>query len=215
MARYTGPVCRLCRRERTKLFLKGERCYSMKCPVSEAVTDRHSRAYPPGEHGRDRMRQGSEYLGQLREKQKARRIYGLLERQFHNLYVEASRAPGITGENLLRMLEQRLDNVAFRAGWGASRSQARQFVRHGHVNVNGKRVTIPSYQVKKDDVIEMAPKSQKMIVLRHNLDTIDRAVPMWLDATPSEYKAVVRDLPLREQIDVPVREQLIVELYSK
>ena len=124
MARYTGPVCRLCRRERTKLFLKGERCYSMKCPVSEAVTDRHSRAYPPGEHGRDRMRQGSEYLGQLREKQKARRIYGLLERQFHNLYVEASRAPGITGENLLRMLEQRLDNVAFRAGWGASRSQA-------------------------------------------------------------------------------------------
>jgi len=124
MARYTGPVCRLCRRERTKLFLKGERCYSMKCPVSEAVTDRHSRAYPPGEHGRDRMRQGSEYLGQLREKQKARRIYGLLERQFHNLYVEASRAPGITGENLLRMLELRLDNVAFRAGWGASRSQA-------------------------------------------------------------------------------------------
>ena len=137
MARYTGPVCRLCRRERTKLFLKGERCYSMKCPVSEAVTDRHSRAYPPGEHGRDRMRQGSEYLGQLREKQKARRIYGLLEKQFHNLYVEASRAPGITGENLLRMLEQRLDNVAFRAGWGASRSQARQFVRHGHVLVRG------------------------------------------------------------------------------
>ena len=147
MARYTGPVCRLCRRERTKLFLKGERCYSMKCPVSEAVTDRHSRAYPPGEHGRDRMRQGSEYLAQLREKQKARRIYGVLERQFHNLYVEASRAPGITGENLLRMLELRLDNVAFRAGWGASRAQARQFVRHGHVLVNGKRVTIPSYRV--------------------------------------------------------------------
>src|SRR5271156_1331467 len=121
MARYTGPVCRLCRRERTKLFLKGERCYSLKCPVSEAVTDRHSRAYPPGEHGRDRMRQGSEYLTQLREKQKARRIYGLLEKQFRNLYEESSRQPGITGENLLRNLELRLDNVVFRAGGGASR----------------------------------------------------------------------------------------------
>ena len=133
MARYTGPVCRLCRRERTKLFLKGERCYSLKCPVSEAVTDRHSRAYPPGEHGRDRMRQGSEYLAQLREKQKARRIYGILEKQFRNLYEEANRQGGITGENLLRILELRLDNVVFRAGWGASRRQARQFVRHGHV----------------------------------------------------------------------------------
>jgi small subunit ribosomal protein S4 len=134
MARYTGPVCRLCRRERTKLFLKGERCYSLKCPVSEAVTDRHSRAYPPGEHGRDRMRQGSEYLAQLREKQKARRIYGILEKQFRNMYEEATRQGGITGENLLRNLELRLDNVVFRAGWGASRRQARQFVRHGHVN---------------------------------------------------------------------------------
>jgi len=139
MARYTGPVCRLCRRERTKLFLKGERCYSLKCPVSEAVTDRHSRAYPPGEHGRDRMRQGSEYLAQLREKQKARRIYGILEKQFRNMYEEANRQGGITGENLLRNLELRLDNVVFRAGWGASRRQARQFVRHGHVSVNGKR----------------------------------------------------------------------------
>jgi len=215
MARYTGPVCRLCRRERTKLFLKGERCYSMKCPVSEAVTDRHSRAYPPGEHGRDRMRQGSEYLGQLREKQKARRIYGLLEKQFHNLYVEASRAPGITGENLLVMLELRLDNVAFRAGWGASRSQARQFVRHGHVLVNGKRVTIPSFQVRRGDVIELGPKAKSMIVVRHNLDTLDRAVPQWLEVSSADHKATVRDLPLREQIDVPVREQLIVELYSK
>ena len=148
MARYTGPVCRLCRRERTKLFLKGERCYSLKCPVSEAVTDRHSRAYPPGEHGRDRMRQGSEYLAQLREKQKARRIYGILEKQFRNMYEEANRQPGITGENLLRNLELRLDNVVFRAGWGASRRQSRQFVRHGHVTVNGKRVTIPSYRVR-------------------------------------------------------------------
>ena len=124
MARYTGPVCRLCRRERTKLFLKGERCYSLKCPVSDAVSDRHSRAYPPGEHGRDRMRQGSEYLAQLREKQKARRIYGVLEKQFRIVYAEANRQPGITGENLLRLLELRLDNVAFRATWGASRSRA-------------------------------------------------------------------------------------------
>ena len=153
MARYTGPVCRLCRRERTKLFLKGERCYSLKCPVSEAVTDRHSRAYPPGEHGRDRMRQGSEYLAQLREKQKARRIYGILEKQFRNMYEEATRQGGITGENLLRNLELRLDNVVFRAGWGASRRQARQFVRHGHVTVNGKRVTIPSYRVRKGDKV--------------------------------------------------------------
>src|SRR5579872_2797954 len=128
MGRHTGPVCRLCRRERVKLYLKGERCYSLKCPVSEQVTDRHARAYPPGEHGRDRVRQGSEYLTQLREKQKARRIYGILERQFHNLYEEANRQSGITGENLLRMLELRLDNVAFRAGWGSSRAQARQLV---------------------------------------------------------------------------------------
>src|SRR5580700_5939417 len=153
MARYTGPVCRLCRRERTKLFLKGERCYSLKCPVSEAVTDRHSRAYPPGEHGRDRMRQGSEYLTQLREKQKARRIYGLLEKQFRNLYEEASRRPGMTGTNLLQFLELRLDNIAYRAGWGASRAQARQLVRHGHVTIDGKRVNIPSYRVRPGEVI--------------------------------------------------------------
>ena len=215
MARYTGPVCRLCRRERTKLFLKGERCYSMKCPVSEAVTDRHSRAYPPGEHGRDRMRQGSEYLGQLREKQKARRIYGLLERQFHNLYVEASRAPGITGENLLRMLELRLDNVAFRAGWGASRSQARQLVRHGHVSVNGKRVTIPSYRVRKGDVVSLKVASREIFHVRRNMDTLDRQVPAWLEAGADGNEVSVLDAPHRDVIDVPVRESLIVELYSK
>ena len=176
MARYTGAVCKLCRRERMKLFLKGAKCDTMRCPVER-------KPYPPGQHGRGRIRD-SEYLLQLREKQKARRIYGVLEKQFRNMYAEAARERGITGETLLRMLELRLDNVVFRAGFSASRNQARQFVRHGHVNVNGKRVTIPSYEVKKDDVIEMAPKSQKMIVLRHNLDTIDRAVPMWLDATP-------------------------------
>lgn len=215
MARYTGPVCRLCRRERTKLFLKGERCYSMKCPVSEAVTDRHSRAYPPGEHGRDRMRQGSEYLSQLREKQKARRIYGLLERQFRNLYAEADRQPGITGENLLRLLELRLDNIAFRAVWGASRSQARQLVRHGHVQVNGKRVTIPSYRARVGDVVALVPSAKELYVVRRNLDTIDRPLPPWLETGAGRTQVTVASLPRREHIDEPVREQLIVEFYSK
>ena len=150
---------------------------------------------------------------QLREKQKARRIYGLLEKQFRNVYAEAARQKGITGESLLRMLEQRLDNVVFRAGYASSRNQSRQWVRHGHVLVNGKRVTIPSFMVRKGDVVEMGPKAANMIVLRHNLDTIDRAVPMWLEMIDG--KATVRDLPLRDQIDIPVREQLIVELYSK
>jgi small subunit ribosomal protein S4 len=207
MARYTGPVCRLCRRERMKLFLKGAKCDTMKCPIER-------RPYPPGLHGRGRIRE-SEYMLQLREKQKARRIYGVLEKQFRNLYAEAARQKGITGENLLRMLEQRVDNVVFRAGFASSRNQARQWVRHGHVLVNGKRVTIPSYQVRKDDVVELSAKARNMIVLRHNLDTLDRGVPMWLEVSGGDGKATVRDLPLREQIDVPVREQLIVELYSK
>ena len=207
MARYTGPVCRLCRREKMKLFLKGPKCDSMKCPIER-------RPYPPGEHGRGRIRE-SEYLLQLREKQKARRIYGVLEKQFRNVYAEANRQAGITGENLLRMLEQRLDNVVYRAGWAASRAQARQFVRHGHVNVNGRRVTIPSYQVRKDDVVEVREKSRSMIVVRHNIDTIDRSVPPWLEKSGEGLVATVRDLPLREHIDVPVRESLIVELYSK
>jgi small subunit ribosomal protein S4 len=207
MARYTGADCRRCRREKMKLFLKGSKCEGPKCPIE-------IRPYPPGQHGRGRSKD-SEYLLQLREKQKAKRIYGMLEKQFRNVYAVANSEKGITGENLLRMLELRLDNVVFRTAFAASRNQARQFVRHGHVLVNGKRVTIPSYQVKKGDVIEMSPKAQKMIVLRHNIDTLDRAVPMWLDVTPADFRAEVRDLPLREQIDVPVREQLIVELYSK
>jgi small subunit ribosomal protein S4 len=165
-------------------------------------------------HGRGRIRE-SEYLFQLREKQKCRRIYGLLEKQFKLIYNKANKMPGVTGENLLRLLELRIDNVVFRAGYASSRNQARQFVRHGHVNVNGKRVTIPSYMVKKGDVIELGAKAQKMIVVRHNLDTIDRAVPMWLEVEASSHKATVRELPMREQIDIPVREQLIVELYSK
>ncbi len=215
MARYTGPVCRLCRRERTKLFLKGERCLSLKCPVSEAVTDRHSRAYPPGEHGRDRMRQGSEYLAQLREKQKARRIYGIFEKQFRNLYAEADRLPGITGENLLRMLEMRLDNVVFRAGWGASRAQARQFVRHGHVLVNQKRVTIPSYRVRKGDRVTLREPSREIFVVRRNMDTLDRRRPPWIEASDGGYSVEVLNPPLRDHIDEPVQEQLIVEYYSR
>lgn len=208
MARYTGPVCRLCRREKMKLFLKGPKCDSMKCPIER-------RPYPPGEHGRDRMRQGSEYLAQLREKQKARRIYGVFEKQFHNLYEEANRQSGITGENLLRMLELRADNVAFRAGWASSRAQARQLVRHGHVTVNGKRVTIPSYRARRGDVVSLRPKARQMIVVRHNMDTLDRQVPAWLEVGADGHEVTVRELPLRDHIDVAVRESLIVELYSK
>jgi small subunit ribosomal protein S4 len=207
MARYTGPVCRLCRRERMKLFLKGTKCDSIRCPIER-------RPYPPGQHGRGRIRE-SEYLLQLREKQKARRIYGLLEKQFRNLYAEAARQKGITGENLLRMLELRVDNIVFRAGFASSRNQARQLVRHGHVSVNGRRVTIPSYTMRKGDVLELRAKAKQMIVIRHNIDTLDRTVPQWLDASAADHKVTVRELPLRAQIEIPVREQLIVELYSK
>ncbi|MGH9183440.1 MAG: 30S ribosomal protein S4 [Acidimicrobiales bacterium] len=209
MARYTESVCRLCRRDKMKLYLKGAKCYSTKCPVER-------RPYPPGEHGRTQLRRkDSEYQVQLREKQKARRIYGLMEQQFHNLYEEASRQRGVTGENLLRMLELRLDNVVFRAGWGASRAQARQLVRHGHVAVGGRRVTVPSYVVRQGDVVALRDKARSMIVIRHNLDTLDRQVPAWLEAADGGASVTVRGLPRREHIDLPVREQLIVELYSK
>jgi small subunit ribosomal protein S4 len=207
MARYTGPVCRLCRREKQKLWLKGAKCDSTKCPIEQ-------RPYPPGEHGRGRVKE-SEYMLQLREKQKARRIYGVLEKQFRNLFQEADRQTGVTGENLLRMLELRLDNVAFRAGWGASRSQARQFVRHGHVAVNGKRVTIPSYQLRRGDVVSLRAKGKEMIVIQHNLDTLDRNVVAWLEKGEDGKAVTVRELPLREHVDAPVRESLIVELYNK
>jgi small subunit ribosomal protein S4 len=207
MARYTGAVCRLCRRERMKLFLKGTKCETMRCPIER-------RPYPPGQHGRGRVRD-SEYLLQLREKQKARRIYGLLEKQFRLIYDKANKQPGITGENLLRLLELRLDNVVARTGFASSRNQSRQFVRHGHITVNGKRVTIPSYTLRKGDVVSVGTKARKMIVIRHNIDTLDRVAPQWLEVNAGEFTATVRDLPLREQIDVPVREQLIVELYSK
>jgi small subunit ribosomal protein S4 len=208
MARYTGPVCRLCRREKMKLFLKGPKCDTMKCPIER-------RPYPPGVHGRDGHMRTKEYELQLREKQKAKRIYGLLEAQFRNLYEEANRMPGVTGELLLRHLELRLDNVAFRAGWGSSRAQARQFVRHGHVLVDGKRVTIPSFRVRKGQVVSLKERSKTLIIIRHNLDTLDRQLPQWLEGGGDGLAVTVRDLPMREHIDVPVHEQLIVELYSK
>jgi small subunit ribosomal protein S4 len=190
-----------------KLFLKGTKCETMRCPIER-------RPYPPGMHGRGRIRE-SEYLFQLREKQKCRRIYGLLEKQFKLIYNKANKQPGVTGENLLRLLELRIDNVVFRSGYASSRNQARQFVRHGHVAVNGKRVTIPSYTLHKGDVVQLRDKARRMIVVRHNVDTLDRTVPQWLEAEVGELKVTVRDLPLREQIEIPVREQLIVELYSK
>jgi len=208
MARYTGPDCKLCRRERMKLYLKGTKCDTMKCPIER-------RPYPPGDHGRSRRQQGSEYLTQLREKQKARRIYGVLEKQFRNLYDEANRQQGVTGENLLRLLETRLDNVVYRAQWGSSRDQARQLVRHGHVSVNGRRVTIPSYRLRRGDVVSLSAKARSMIMVRQNIDTLDRQLPAWLEAGDGGQQVTVRDLPIRAQIDVPVREQLIVELYSK
>jgi small subunit ribosomal protein S4 len=172
------------------------------------------RPYPPGEHGRTRRRGNvSEYLLQLQEKQKARFAYGLTERQFRNLYDEANRRPGVTGENMLRYLECRLDNVVYRSGWGATRPQARQFVNHGHVNVNGKRVDIPSYRVRKGDVITLRPKAKDMIQIQWNRDVLDRSAPAWLEM--GDNQVTVSELPSRDQIDLAIREQLIVELYSK
>ena len=204
MARYTGPKVKISRRLGVNIFENDK--------GSKAL---NKRPYPPGEHGRSRRRQPSEYLLQLQEKQKAKYIYGVLERQFSNLYKEASRQKGVTGENLLRMLEQRLDNMVFRAGWAATRPQARQFVSHGMVNVNGRRVDIPSYRVRKGDVISLREKSRQMIVIRHNMDTIDRLKPAWIEMGDAGFQVTVSELPTREQIDVPVREQLIIELYSK
>jgi small subunit ribosomal protein S4 len=204
MARYTGPKVKISRRLGVNIF-ENEK-------GSKAL---NKRPYPPGEHGRSRRRQPSEYLLQLQEKQKAKYIYGVLERQFSNLYKEASRQKGVTGENLLRMLEQRLDNIVFRAGWASTRPQARQFVSHGMVNVNGRRVDIASYRVRKGDVISLRDKPRQMIVIRHNLDTLDRLKPSWIEVGDGGFQVTVSELPTRAQIDVPVREQLIVELYSK
>jgi len=204
MSRYTGPRARVSRRLGTNIWgTKGETIALDKRP------------YPPGEHGRSRRRGSvSEYLVQLQEKQKARFSYGLTERQFRNVFAEASRRQGVTGENMLRFLELRLDNVVYRAGWAATRPQARQFVGHGHLNVNGRRVDIPSYRVRKGDVIELRPAARDFTVVQWNLDVLDRQPPAWLSRN-DQFETTVLELPIREQIDIPVREQLIVELYSK
>jgi small subunit ribosomal protein S4 len=208
MARYTGPDCKRCRREKMKLFLKGAKCDSPKCPIE-------IRPYPPGEHGRNRPKE-SEYLLQTREKQKARRIYGVLERQFHSYYEEASRRRGKTGDNLLEILESRLDNVVYRAGFAKSRDMARQLVRHGHFLVNGRKVDIPSYRVTEADIVEVLPKSLELtpfIVAR--VEAGERQVPAWLEVIPDKMRVLVHAMPVRTQIDTQVQEQLIVELYSK
>jgi small subunit ribosomal protein S4 len=208
MARYTGPVCKLCRRERTKLFLKGARCESSKCAIE-------TRPYPPGDHGRGRIKE-TQYLIQLREKQKARRIYGVLEKQFRNYYKEAARRSGITGENLLRILESRLDNVMYRSNFATSRAQARQLVSHGHVLVDGRRVDKPSIRVRPGTSLELRERSRNLVAVQHAIDTIgDRGIPEWLEVDAESKKVTVRDLPTRAQVDTQIQEQLIVELYSK
>jgi small subunit ribosomal protein S4 len=204
MSRYTGPKSRISRRLGVNIWgTSGE----------TRALDR--RPYPPGEHGRSRRRQPSEYHAQLQEKQKARFTYGLNERQFRKVYEEANRRKGVTGEEMLQLLERRLDNIVYRAGWGSTRPQARQLVAHGHVQVNGKRVDIPSYRVRKGDVVSVKSKSRDMVIVQWNRDVLDRTPPAWLDKVEDGWAVTVRDLPIREQIDVPVREQLIVELYSK
>jgi len=208
MARYTGPVCRLCRREGEKLFLKGEKCAKQGCPINKRPT-------APGQHGTSRKKL-SEYGQKLREKQKAKRIYGVLESQFHKYYEMADRTPGITGENLLRLLELRLDNVCFRLGFGRSRTEARQVVRHNLITVNGKRVNIPSYQVKVGDVIQVADKSRSLTRFKDILEvTNSRIVPEWLSSDAENLRGTVNARPSREQIDTEVREILIIEHYSK
>lgn len=208
MARYTGADCRLCRREGIKLFLKGDRCYSDKCAVER-------RPFPPGQAGRKRPRD-SEYRVQLREKQKAKRSYGVLEKQFRTYYEIASRQQGKSGENLLRLLETRLDNVVYRLGFAASRDEARQTVRHNHISVNGRRVNIPSYRVRPGDVVAVVEGARDLTVIKAALIASARVeVPAWLQVDVEKLRGSVLALPTRDQIDMPVREQLIVELYSK
>ena len=208
MARYTGSVCRLCRREGCKLFLKGEKCYGPKCTVNLRPT-------PPGEHGQARQRKMSEYGLQLREKQKAKRAYGVLENQFHRYFEEAERMKGITGENLLVLLERRLDNVVYRAGFGSSRPMARQLVLHGHIRVNGKKVDIPSYLVKAGDVITIREKSAESEYFKGLREGTGKVVPAWMTIDAQNLKLTVDAMPKREDIDLTIQENLIVELYSR
>ncbi len=209
MARHTGSVCRLCRRERMKLFLKGDRCFKEKCAIER-------RAYPPGQHGQRRGRRTLGYGLQLREKQKVKRIYGIQERQFRTYFAKSDRKKGITGENLLIALERRLDNVVYSLGFGASRAQARQLVRHGHIQIDGKKINIPSYQVKVDQVVSVKENSRKNEFIRSSVETArGRGVPEWLELDPENFTGKVLNLPDREQIKIPIQEQLIVELYSR
>ncbi len=209
MARYTGSVCRLCRRENLKLFLKGDRCYSDKCAFDR-------RSYPPGQHGQRRGRKISDYGIQLREKQKVKRMYGLSEKQFRLSFKKADKQKGITGTNLLVILERRLDNVVYRLGFVNSRNQGRHFVRHNHFLVNGKKVNVPSYPIKVGDVIEIRDKSQKIQSVGDALDAVvRRGIPQWLDLEKENLKGIVKSFPVREDLTMPIQEQLIVELYSK
>jgi small subunit ribosomal protein S4 len=208
MARYTGADCRKCRRAKMKLYLKGSKCDSAKCPFE-------ARPYPPGQHGRGRSKD-SEYLLQLREKQKAKQMYGIFERQFRGYYEEANQKKGKTGDNLLRILESRLDNVVYRAGFAKSRDMARQLVRHGHIMVNGSKVDVPSFRVSDNDIVEVRPSSVELtpfVVAR--AEAGERETPAWLEVIPSKMRILVHTLPVRQQIDSQLQEQLIVELYSK
>ncbi|MCU0530740.1 MAG: 30S ribosomal protein S4 [Syntrophales bacterium] len=208
MARYRGSECRLCRREGLKLFFKGDRCYTEKCAFER-------RGYAPGEHGQARKKH-SDYGVQLREKQRLKRMYGLLEKQFRGYFERADRMKGITGSNLLMLLERRLDNVVFRLGFAPSRNDARQLVRHSHFLVNGRKVNIPSYTVRKDDVVELREKSRKVLPILDSLETVARrGIPGWLELDKDNFKGVVKTIPTREDITMPVQEQLVVELYSK
>lgn len=212
MARYVGPACKLCRREGMKLFLKGEKCYTEKCPVER-------RTYPPGQHGREtsfRRRRLSDYSMQLRAKQQLRRIYGVLERQFRRYFRQAERLPGLTGENLLRLLEYRLDNVVYRMGLADSRSQARQLVQHGHISVNGRKTNIPSYSVRANDSISVRPESRQKPYFKDRREILaKRQTPPWLSFDAESLQGRVIAPPSRAEIDVPVEEQLVVEFYSR
>ena len=208
MARYVGSECKLCRAENLKLFLKGDRCYSDKCAIDR-------RPYAPGQHGKSR-REFSEYGNQLREKQKVKRIYGVLERQFRNYFKKAERKKGITGQNLLILLERRLDNAVYRLGFANSRNEARQLVRHSHFFVNGKRVNIPSYPIKPGDAIQLRDKSKNISGISEALESVARrGIPQWLELDKANLRGTVKSLPSREDVTMPIEEQLIVELYSK
>lgn len=209
MARYTGSVCRLCRRENIKLFLKGDRCYSDKCAFDR-------RGYPPGEHGQRRGRKASDYGIQLREKQKVKRMYGLTEKQFRLFFTRASRQKGVTGTNMLVLMERRLDNVVYRMGFVNSRNQGRHLVRHNHFTVNGRKVNIPSFLVKVGDVVELREKSRKVQVVNDALEAVvRRGIPQWIDIEKENFKGIVKSFPVREDLTMPIQESLIVELYTK